>query len=64
MAAERDWLHVAGCMLYWGEGNKGKNDLAITNSDPDLLRLFLRFLRECYPRWRTTGSRSAATSTR
>jgi len=35
-------------MLYWGEGSKGKNCCQITNSDPDLLIFFLKFLYECY----------------
>jgi predicted transcriptional regulator len=39
--------HAAGVMLYWGEGDKGnKNSVRISNSDPYVLRFFLRFLRE------------------
>ena len=30
--------------LYWGEGSK--NDLSLTNSDPDLIRVFIACLRE------------------
>jgi transcriptional regulator with XRE-family HTH domain len=41
-------LHLAGCMLYWSEGSKDRNSVNLTNSDPDLLALFVRFLRECY----------------
>jgi len=33
-------------MLYWAEGNKGRNSLRLTNSDPEMIRLFGRFLRE------------------
>ena len=41
-------LHVAGVMLYWAEGDKGsKNCARLSNSDPELLRFFVRFLREC-----------------
>ena len=39
-------LYVAGCMLYWGEGTKDRNSLCITNSDPDMVRFFMRFIRE------------------
>lgn len=46
-AKEADWLHVAGCMLYWGEGDKSRNMAGMSNSDPELLKLFLRFLKEC-----------------
>lgn len=46
VAHERDWLHVAGCMLYWAEGTKGRNSVRLSNSDAPLLRLFLRCLRE------------------
>ena len=41
-------LHLAGCMLYWAEGSKGRNAVKLTNSDPDMLTLFVRFLRDCY----------------
>jgi hypothetical protein len=38
--------HLAGCMLYWAEGSKGRNSLVLTNSDPNMLRFFRFFLRE------------------
>jgi transcriptional regulator with XRE-family HTH domain len=39
-------LHVAGAMLYWAEGDKGnKNCARLSNSDPEVLRIFVRFLR-------------------
>ena len=41
-------LHLAGCMLYWSEGSKDRTAVMLTNSDPDLLALFVRFLRKCY----------------
>lgn len=41
-------LHLAGCMLYWAEGSKDRNSVRLTNSDPDLMALFVRFLTECY----------------
>jgi hypothetical protein len=37
-------LHVAGCMLYWAKGAKQRNQLHFSNSDPDMARLFVRFL--------------------
>ncbi len=43
-----DPLHHAGCMLFWAEGSKGRNNAILTNADPDLLLVFRRFLRECY----------------
>jgi hypothetical protein len=54
-----DALHVAGCMLYWAEGWKNRNQLSFANADPDMIRLFVRFLRslEC----ETNGSASRAT---
>jgi hypothetical protein len=48
MAAHGTPLHRAGCMLYWAEGSKSKNKVTFTNADPEMVRLFLRFLRECY----------------
>jgi hypothetical protein len=35
-------------MLYWAEGSKSRNKVTFTNSDVDMVRYFLRFLRECY----------------
>ena len=32
-------------MLYWAEGGKDRNQLKLSNSDPDLVRFFVRFLR-------------------
>jgi len=33
-------------MLYWAEGSKARNTVKLTNSDPEVLVYFLRFLRE------------------
>lgn len=41
-------LHIAGCMLYWAEGSKMRNSVQFVNSDPYMVRLFSRFLRQCY----------------
>jgi hypothetical protein len=47
-ARRTDPLHVAGCMLFWAEGDKQRNSVRLSNSDPDLLRLFVAFLQRCY----------------
>ena len=39
-------LHLAGCMLYWAEGAKEPNNVYFVNSDPNMMLLFMRFLRE------------------
>ena len=39
-------LHLAGCMLYWAEGSKGRNAIQFTNSDPRMAAFFRRFLVE------------------
>ena len=39
-------LHLAGCMLYWAEGAKRRNSVYFVNSDPHMMMLFLRFLRD------------------
>lgn len=39
-------LHTIGCMLYWAEGGKGKNQIIFANSDPYMTRLFVDFLRQ------------------
>jgi hypothetical protein len=48
LARRNDHLFIAGCMLFWAEGAKSRNAVRIANSDPALLRLVVRFLRECY----------------
>jgi transposase len=45
-AREGDLLHAQGCMLYWGEGGKGRNSIQFVNSDPVMMRFFMKFLRE------------------
>jgi len=46
-AQEGDQLHLIGCMLYWAEGAKTKrNAIHFANSDPHMIGLFVRFLRE------------------
>ena len=47
-AKAEDPLHLIGCMLYWAEGAKSGNCLRFANSDPDMVKLFLKFLTECY----------------
>jgi hypothetical protein len=44
-ARQRDPLHMAGCMLYWAEGSKQRNTLTFANSDVEMVRFFLSFLR-------------------
>lgn len=39
-------LHMMGCMLYWAEGAKSRNRIYFANSDPNMHKLFVRFLRE------------------
>jgi hypothetical protein len=45
-ARQGDRLHLAGCMLYWAEGAKGRNTIHFSNSDPRMLVLFRRFLTD------------------
>ncbi len=44
----RDPDFVAGCMLYWAEGSKERNQLQFTNSDPVMARLFVDFLKKYF----------------
>lgn len=43
-----DPLYVAGCMLFWAEGGKHRNSLRFTNSDPEMIRFFAKFLRSSF----------------
>lgn len=60
-ARRSDPLHMAGVMLFWAEGDKQRNSVRLANSDPDLLRLFVAFLRHCYGA-EVDRTRSLATS--
>ena len=48
LAREHGPGFAVGCMLYWGEGTKTRNDVILANSDADLLALFVGFLRRYY----------------
>lgn len=39
-------LYLVGLSLYWGEGSKTGNTIVITNSDPDIILIFVTFLRK------------------
>jgi len=47
-AKENNSLHLMGCMLYWGEGFKSRNACGLANTDPQMIKLFIKFLRECF----------------
>lgn len=46
----KEWfLYGLGLGLFWGEGNKvNKNSVRLGNTDPELIKVFLNFLREIY----------------
>jgi hypothetical protein len=37
--------YAMGCVLHWAEGDKTRNSVRMANSDPELLKLFVAFLR-------------------
>ena len=39
-------LKITGIMLYWGEGAKTGSSLKLANSNPDMIKVFLLFLRK------------------
>jgi transcriptional regulator with XRE-family HTH domain len=45
LARRYEPLHIAGCMLYWAEGSRARNQIRFTNSDPEMVRFFVHFLR-------------------
>ncbi len=46
LTEEQTRLRNAGLMLYWAEGAKGGGTVDLANTDPKLVLIFLRFLRE------------------
>lgn len=45
---KEDSGYAFGCALFWGEGNKCKNAIRLTNSDPKMLSFFVDFLRRYF----------------
>lgn len=42
-------LKISGLMLYWGEGaKKNTHSVDFANSDPDMIIVFIKFLRNIY----------------
>lgn len=41
-------LFLVGVALYWGEGFKKDSQVGFANSDPKMINLFLKWLRECF----------------
>ncbi|MBI4227519.1 MAG: hypothetical protein HY600_04495 [Candidatus Omnitrophica bacterium] len=46
LTPEEEKLKVAGIMLYWAEGAQTVSGVDFTNSNPVMIQLFLRFLRQ------------------
>ncbi|MFA7219184.1 MAG: hypothetical protein WC119_01555 [Synergistaceae bacterium] len=41
-------MFIAGCIAYWAEGAKSRGSVSMTNSDPNMLRLFVTFLENFF----------------
>jgi hypothetical protein len=46
LTSEEKELKISGIMLCWGEGTKEHGKVVLHNSDPAMIALFARFLRE------------------
>ena len=44
----KDPMYMSGCMLYWAEGTKKRTSLEFTNTDPDMMLFFCKFLRKYF----------------
>lgn len=45
LSEKEEKLQIAGIMLYWGEGTKSGNCVTLSNSNPEMIMIFLKFLR-------------------
>lgn len=45
LGIQNEGLRLAGVMLYWGEGTKSGNSVVLSNSDPLMIGVFMKFLR-------------------
>ncbi len=43
--SKRDLL-IAGLALYWGEGSKKNRSVSLSNSDPEIIKFFVKFLKK------------------
>ncbi len=41
-------LFLTGLALYWAEGSKRDGRVLLTNSDPQMIQLYIRWLKECF----------------
>lgn len=48
-AKENNPNHKSLCMLYWAEGSKTKNSFRFSNSDPYMIKIILKYLKEFFP---------------
>jgi len=46
LSGEEQKLKIAGTMLYWAEGTFTGNAVDFANSNPEMIKIFLRFLRD------------------
>jgi transcriptional regulator with XRE-family HTH domain len=48
MTKNRDVDFIAGCMLYWAEGKKSRNTVCLVNTDCEMIKVFVTFLRKWF----------------
>jgi transposase-like protein len=48
MVKTLDSNFIAGCMLFWAEGSKKRNTICFVNSDLNMMRFFINFLRKYF----------------
>jgi hypothetical protein len=50
LSSAQEGLKLAGLVLYWGEGYKTKlsHGIDFANSDPNMVEIFVKFLRQIY----------------
>ncbi|MHB8904396.1 MAG: hypothetical protein ACYC40_04855 [Patescibacteria group bacterium] len=45
---KKDDLKIFLALIYWAEGTKTKKNLGFTNSDPDMIKIYLKLLRASF----------------
>ena len=45
--SKRD-LFIAGIALYWAEGYKKDHQVGLGSSDPEMIKVFIKWLKECF----------------
>jgi len=48
LAQQNNKMYAFCCALFWGEGSKARNQVSFTNTDVNMMKIFMSFLRDFF----------------